>query len=84
MAEPTGLGASELGEVMDEERKREENENRDPQKVASSSESSSGVPEEDAIADPLARLPDKFRKEIEAQVKVKARRATFPVPSLYE
>jgi hypothetical protein len=81
MAEPSGFGAFELGEVLEEEAKREEHRARDPEKVVSSSYSSSGAPEEDAVPDPLARLPEKFRKEIEAQVEVKSRRATFPVNS---
>jgi hypothetical protein len=81
MAEPTGLGASEFGEVMEEEEKREKQQVRDPEKLECSTNSSSGPPEEDAAPDPLARLPEKFRKEIEAQVEVKSRRATFRVSS---
>jgi hypothetical protein len=82
MAEPTGLGAFELGEVMADEEKREKPRGGDSEKLEPFTHSSSGTPEEDATPDPLARLPEKFRKEIEAQVEVKSRRATFPVISL--
>lgn len=77
MTEPTGVGAFEVVELLEEEARRQEP-NRDAEKVSSSGQTSQ-PPEGDSLSDPLARLPTQYRKEIEAQVELKSRRVSFNV-----
>jgi len=80
MAEPGAVNAREIGEIFE----REENfkEMRQTEKITSGDSSSSGQRNSgDVSPDPLAHLPENFRKEIEAQSKVVTQKISFKVPT---
>jgi hypothetical protein len=80
MADPTGIAARAEEEVFEMEKKRGL---RDTEKtVTGVSPSSEGRGSGDATTvnpDPLAHLPEHFRKEIEEQSAVSSRKVSFKV-----
>ena len=79
MAEPTGINVQGMSDVVE---MHENKEIHDVEKTVVDSEMSvashSGRSPSGDI-DPLSRLPEQFRKEIEAQATVKSRKVGFKV-----
>jgi len=81
MADPTGANAREVTEIFDMEQNKEL---EDARAVLSLEKSTSGTTKEgdDSSPDPLAHLPDHYRKEIEVQAQVLSRKVSFKVRSI--
>jgi len=77
MADPTGAIALEATEIFEMEHNKER---RGANVVLSLEKSASGAYSGDVSdPDPLAHLPEHFRKEIEAQSQVVSRKVSFKV-----
>ena len=83
MADPTGANARETIEIFEIERNKEQ---RDATAVLSLEKSTSDSTKHGNgnNPDPLAHLPEHFRKEIEAEAQVVSRKVSFKVPSISE
>lgn len=77
MAKPSAANIREAAEVLEMDKYKEA---VDTEKIVSTEYSSSGPSASgDADPDPLAHLPENFRKEIEAQATVVSRKVSFKV-----
>lgn len=83
MADPMGANAQGAIEVFEIERNKEQ---RDVTAVLSLEKSTSDATKngDGNNPDPLAHLPERFRKEIEAEAQVVSRKVSFKVPSISE
>ena len=80
MADPTGAIALEATEIFEMEYNEER---RDAKAVLCLENSASGAYSGDVSdPDPLAHLPEHFRKEIEAQAQVVSRKVSFKVQAI--
>jgi hypothetical protein len=79
MAEPTGLSALLGDEVMVLERNESNHAEKNPNRRNSASEKGVSGCANDIKPDPLALLPEHFRKEIEEQSIISSRKVSFKV-----
>ena len=84
MAEPTARNAKLAAGILDHETSRESEE---VEKQNEKSNSSAQHPDDqtgpDGTPDPLANLPEKFRKELEAQSVIVSRKVSFKVRRIF-
>lgn len=79
MAEPTGMTVQGASDVVEMHEKKETHDAKktvvDSSKSVASNSGQSGTGD----TDPLGHLPERFRREIEAQATVKSRKVSFKV-----